>query len=157
MSRARSGSDESSRDALRLTPAENRYLDGACPPAELAEVEASLEANPARREALEAHREAMALWRSDVERDVDRIDPEAVAAEVLERIQRPAARPPRMAVHRVWAAAALVLIAFGAIGTMLVRPTITPTAEIDFKAIDESLIEAFTDAPETWLQEDGGR
>lgn len=141
----------------RFDLGDSRYLDGRGTPEERAAFRAGLEKDPARRARLEAHEEAMDLWRADVARDVDRIDPEAIAAEVLEQIQRPAARPPRLAIHRVWAAAAVVLIALGAVGTFLAQPPDPTETQADFRAIDESLIEAFVDAPETWLQEDGGR
>jgi hypothetical protein len=102
----------------RLTRRESRWLDGQMPAGEREEFERALD--PARRARLEALREAGALWREDALRAARRHDPRDLAERVLAgAAPRAAAAPaPRLAFP---AAAAVVLIALGVLGTLLVR------------------------------------
>jgi hypothetical protein len=75
-------------------------------------------------EALDEHeafdREVMDLWREDVDRRARRIDPTALAERVL-RAAPDVAHATSAA--RRWAAAAVVLIGLGVLGSLVVAPT----------------------------------
>jgi len=99
-------------------------------------MEERLAADPARARRLEALREATDLWRDEARRTArDLGGSRALATRVLERVRTPA--PRVSAPYRIPAAAAVLLIAAGAVGTFLVRrPEPRPQIERNLKLED---------------------
>ncbi len=121
MSRKTPSSDGFSRE-------ESRYLDGELPDETARRMENRLAADPDATDRVEAYRDAMDLWRDDVQRTAQRVDPEALADRIVAAARSgPSQLPIAQSRAAPWyAAAALLLIGIGITGTMLNLPAPAP-------------------------------
>ena len=139
-----------------LTPEEARLLDGTLSDEARAALEAQLAEDPARAKALAGDRAAMALWKDDARAQAEGIDVGALAEQVVASVKAGRVAAPRLTFPRAYAVAAMLLIAIGAVGTLVTRSGASPAASVP-SAIEASLIEAIADDPALWLGEAGGR
>lgn len=149
----------SSRDDRKppLTPEEARFLDGTLSGEERRALEAELARDPARAAALEEDRGAMALWKDDARSTAASLDMDALADQVLASVRAGRPTPAQVGFPRAYAIAAMLLITVGAVGTLLVRGSHSPTGDAMPSRIEASLIEAMADDPALWLGDEGGR
>lgn len=103
-----------------LTREESRWLDGRLDEHAARRVEARLAADAQRAARLEAHRQAMALWREDTARHAETLDAGRLAERVLAGRGLRAEQDTRQA--RRYAAAAVLLIGLGLAGASAVGP-----------------------------------
>ncbi len=105
-----------------LSHEESRYLDGELPPEDMRRFERELAADPDRAARLDAYRDAMGLWKQDVERRTAMVDEDALADRVMASISSgEALELLRPLAPRWMTAAAVLLIGVGVIGTTVVR------------------------------------
>jgi hypothetical protein len=102
------------------TREESRWIDGLLDEPSARRLEARLAADPDRGARLGAYRDAMDLWREDVDRVAGRLDTGRLAEQVLAGHGLEAERLARQA--RRYAAAAVLLIGLGLAGASAVGP-----------------------------------
>lgn len=149
-----------------LTPEESRWLDGTLPADAARRLERQLAADPRRRAALERYRESMAVWRDDAractqtgstdqESSLDGLADEILAnsasAEPSRRPVRPREETPRFA--GLYAAAALLLVGVGLVGTLWVQTRRAEAQSVrpDFKDVNTHLFEEIARSPQLYL------
>lgn len=145
-----------------LTPEESRWLDGTLPADAARRLERQLAADPRRRAALERYRESMGAWRDDARRGLadqdsfldglaDQILANSASAEPSRRPVRPREETPRFA--GLYAAAALLLVGVGLVGTLWVQTRRAEAQSVrpDFKDVNTHLFEEIARSPQLYL------
>ena len=110
------------KESSGLSREESRYLDGELPPEDMRRLKRELAADPGRAARLASYRDAVGLWKQDVERRTAVVDEDALADRVMASISSGSALKSLRPVAPRWvAAAAVLLIGIGIVGTSVVR------------------------------------
>lgn len=128
------------KESSELSREESRYLDGELPPEEMRRLERELAADPDRAARLASYRDAVGLWKQDVERRTAIVDEAALADRVMASIASGSSRaltslPP--AAPRWVAAAAVLLIGIGVAGTAMVHKSRSAAANQESRELQE--------------------
>jgi len=100
------------------TREESRYVDGELDGDAAERLSGELRADPERRARLDAWREVMDLWRDDTYRRASRLAPAVLTDRVRRDLAASALRARTSGAAQRYAAAALVLIGLGLVGSM---------------------------------------